>query len=611
MAVSRRASPGSAFALAMLAVLAVGGGVSAAPPPARSAANVISIGGASYEPARTFAAAPVRLSDLAFAADRLGPAERHELPPLTPGERSELARRERGRAKVGLLRRLDSSARLGRPVPLLAPGGRLSWDGGLLERGADGSLSWTASFVSRGATGIRLLVDDAVIPGGRAYVYSRSGDVAGPYRFDRAASPDGFWTNTIFADEVFLEVELPSSGAGRIEVAALAHLEGPALAAAGLSAASTASPMSTTCFVDASCVAPGEFPNLESVSHAVATLLFRDGLSFYACSGGLVSSTDRSFEPYLLTANHCFDDQSSASSLEAVFNYRNPTCGGPYPSMSSFPRTLGSTLLATGTTSDFTLVRLSQSPPAGSYFLGWTTQDVSRTGGTSIYRLSYPAPAIGIWPQYYSRHTISAFPIPGACRGYPQGDFIYSKDAVGGVAEGSSGAPVVLADGRIVGQLLGACGSNVSDDCDSVSNSTVDGAFAVSFSQISSWLDPAGTPGPTSPCVPDAATLCLNGNRFKVQVAWRVASQGIGGSGTAVSLSGDTGYFWFFSSGNVELIVKALDGRVVNGYFWIFYGALSDVEYTITVTDTATGAVKTYANPQGRLASIADTAAFH
>jgi hypothetical protein len=34
------------------------------------------------------------------------------------------------------------------------------------------------------------------------------------------------------------------------------------------------------------------------------------------------------------------------------------------------------------------------------------------------------------------------------------------------------------------------------------------------------------------------------------------------------------------------------------------------VEYTLTVTDTATGAVKIYHNPAGRLASVADTSAF-
>jgi hypothetical protein len=61
----------------------------------------------------------------------------------------------------------------------------------------------------------------------------------------------------------------------------------------------------------------------------------------------------------------------------------------------------------------------------------------------------------------------------------------------------------------------------------------------------------------------------------------------------------------------VEIVLKAVDGRAFNGFFWVFYGALSDVQYTITVTDTVTGAVKTYANAQGNLASVADTAAFH
>ena len=42
----------------------------------------------------------------------------------------------------------------------------------------------------------------------------------------------------------------------------------------------------------------------------------------------------------------------------------------------------------------------------------------------------------------------------------------------------------------------------------------------------------------------------------------------------------------------------------------MFYGALSNVEYTITVTDTATGAKNVYKNPSGRFASVADTGAF-
>ena len=113
-----------------------------------------------------------------------------------------------------------------------------------------------------------------------------------------------------------------------------------------------------------------------------------------------------------------------------------------------------------------------------------------------------------------------------------------------------------------------------------------------------------------APCVAGAAALCLNANRFQVSVAWRVPAQGASGEATAVPMTEDTGYFWFFSSNNVELVLKVLDGRAINGKFWVFYGALSNVEYTITVTDTQTGAVRTYFNPSGQQASVADTSAF-
>jgi hypothetical protein len=104
-------------------------------------------------------------------------------------------------------------------------------------------------------------------------------------------------------------------------------------------------------------------------------------------------------------------------------------------------------------------------------------------------------------------------------------------------------------------------------------------------------------------------SLCLAGDRFVAEVTWK-DFQGKVGSGRAVSLTGDTGYFWFFDESNVELVVKVLDGRPVNGSFWVFYGALSSVEYTLKITDTATGRVRTYQNPAGRLASAGDTSAF-
>jgi len=114
----------------------------------------------------------------------------------------------------------------------------------------------------------------------------------------------------------------------------------------------------------------------------------------------------------------------------------------------------------------------------------------------------------------------------------------------------------------------------------------------------------------TAACVPDAAGLCLNSDRFHVSVTWTDPRTGNTGSGQAVPLSGDSGYFWFFAASNVEMVVKVLDGRPVNHHFCVFDAALSDVETEITVTDTVTGAFKIYHKPPYKFLSQADTSAF-
>lgn len=113
-------------------------------------------------------------------------------------------------------------------------------------------------------------------------------------------------------------------------------------------------------------------------------------------------------------------------------------------------------------------------------------------------------------------------------------------------------------------------------------------------------------------CAPDSTTLCLGGGRFQVTTQWTTAA-GQTGSGRAVALAGgDTGYFTFFGSENVEIAVKILNGcSAPNGNFWVFAGGLTNVGVTMTVTDTETGTVKSYTNPQGTpFRPIQDTAAF-
>jgi ELWxxDGT repeat protein len=121
---------------------------------------------------------------------------------------------------------------------------------------------------------------------------------------------------------------------------------------------------------------------------------------------------------------------------------------------------------------------------------------------------------------------------------------------------------------------------------------------------------PLPQPGLAGACVPGPQTLCLLDGRLQVEVAWNDHHNGGSGPGRALPGTDKTGYFWFFDPDNVELVVKALDGTGVNGHLWVFWGALTDVEYTITVTDTENGLPVEYHNPPGEICGGADTAAF-
>jgi len=116
---------------------------------------------------------------------------------------------------------------------------------------------------------------------------------------------------------------------------------------------------------------------------------------------------------------------------------------------------------------------------------------------------------------------------------------------------------------------------------------------------------------PASLCTPDENTMCLQDSRFQVEVDWK----DFAGKGKAVSFptAPDAGTFYFFDPANTDLVVKVLDGCNVAGFnsFWVFAGAATNVEYTLTVTDTQTGQAKTYFNPLGTAAAaIQDTDAF-
>jgi len=110
--------------------------------------------------------------------------------------------------------------------------------------------------------------------------------------------------------------------------------------------------------------------------------------------------------------------------------------------------------------------------------------------------------------------------------------------------------------------------------------------------------------GPATACASSPTAVCIAG-RFLVTVRYR-AGGGRAGPGQAIALESlgvdRGGLFWFFSQDNPEMLIKVLDGCALNQRFWVFYAAGTNVGFTVTVTDTQTGGVKTYVNVNGTAA---------
>ncbi len=99
----------------------------------------------------------------------------------------------------------------------------------------------------------------------------------------------------------------------------------------------------------------------------------------------------------------------------------------------------------------------------------------------------------------------------------------------------------------------------------------------------------------------------LNNGRFEVEVEWTNATES--GKGDAILATDDSAAFFFFDSSNVDTLVRVFDGCGINNRFWVFAGGLTEVAYTLTVTDTNTGVAKTFGAPAAAPA-ITDTSAF-
>ena len=481
---------------------------------------------------------------------------------------------------------------------------------GVVAATANGT-TWGASFRVKEAKRVRLELRDVALPSNATlWVYGATGEAVG-FDTSNLAEDKTLWTPSVDGDTIHLEVEVPAGSAASFNIQKVLEL----LDSRKGGFRSEINNEEPTCLVgqDVVCQGSSEFPAMNAATAAVGQFDFIEGGDGFRCTGTLIADQQHSGTPYFLTANHCIATQAAASTMETFFDFLWSTCNKwENGNFTYLPAISGGTLLKNSSTTDVALVRLP-SLPAGRMFLGWDTQPPAN--GAVLHRISHPVTFLSNFqfPQMYSRTIVST--TSAACSG-SRPNFIYSNESnggEGGVYGGSSGSAVILSNGpsdaRIVGQLLGSCGCpDPSFACDRRC-STVDGAFSQSFDLLKTHLAAGSTPGTPQACSPNASTICLVNDRFSVRVTYDV------GNGpqpmTAIKYTPESGLFWFASASNIEVLLKMVNACSFNNRYWVYSGGTTDVGVTITVTDSKTGAVKTYNNPRGtKFGTITDGDAF-
>lgn len=362
---------------------------------------------------------------------------------------------------------------------------------GTWEEVADGARLWRLRVASPGAVFTSFLLENFELPWGAElrFVSVDREHFVGPYTLRNNNSEKMFRSPAVAGDSAFLELYLPAGvDAPRFRIAAVSHgyrdfhhfadrpvRPGRDIAfekslGANLPADFTAKALA--CEVDVACPDGNGWEN--EISSVARTF---DGR--FLCTGQLLNNIREDCRNLFLTANHCLSKSRTAQGLVFYWNYENSSCGSGDASLDQ--TTTGSTLLATASVSDFTLVELTEAPPEsfGVYHSGFDASGAQPTsGGIAIHhpagdekKISFEFDAV----------------VDGQSSGWGNDHWRVEGWDVGTTEGGSSGGALWNTNHRVVGQLHGG-----TADCSGGWDEY--GKLSVSWTNgLSAHLDPDAT----------------------------------------------------------------------------------------------------------------------
>jgi lysyl endopeptidase len=359
----------------------------------------------------------------------------------------------------------------------------------------DGTNVWRIHLMSAGAYGVN--VDFSIYqlkPGCILFIYPPSqNSFLGGFNYKNNSESLTLPTSFVKGEELVIELQTEPgiTDYGNLRIGSLAHAYINIFDQTEVLAGT-----SGTCNIDINCP---EGKDWQLIKKAVCKIYFKRGSSTELCTGTLVNNAKLDTVPYLLTANHCIWTFSQAASAVFYFDYEVDTCG---KKIISSPYSLaGSSLLATSDSIDFTLLRLSESPPGSykPYFAGWS---LSRNPATSAVCIHHPQGdvkkiSIDIDPLSVEYQS----PIP------PLLSWLYNASLpmafwrvitwdTGTTEGGSSGSPLFDQNKLIVGNLTGGesnCAKSVFGN-DYFSKFYIGwDYYTLHTKQLKYWLDPENT----------------------------------------------------------------------------------------------------------------------
>ncbi|MBQ9255220.1 MAG: T9SS type A sorting domain-containing protein [Bacteroidales bacterium] len=354
------------------------------------------------------------------------------------------------------------------------------------------------------AQALNLYSSNFYIPkGGELYLWNPShSKVLGAFTSDNNSESGYFATDYVYDDEIVFEYYQPKSirETASIELNEIGYFYRDVINYEEIKISEDEKMYkggfrtSGNCHINANC---SEGEDYRDVQRAVCRILIR--MSYYDtgwCTGTLINNTNEDKTPYVLSAGHCIEEVASNNyygQFVFYFNYESSGCSTPTQEP-SYTSLTGCTRLAFDNTyanngSDYWLMRLQNSVPQSMnpYWAGWSRSTSTSRNGVCFH---HPNGDIKKIASYRTALTTSKYNDNADHAQHWIVRWAQTDNGLGVTEGGSSGSGLFNEDGKLIGTLSGGyayCGQAASNQIDYY------GKFNQHFSNISQWLDPAGT----------------------------------------------------------------------------------------------------------------------